>query len=65
MLLTDPRVEFLPQKRAGCLSVKAIVAVFLKMRLARHAQENTINVIKKGKVGQRQQLTKLMLFNGV
>ena len=45
--------------------LKATVASFLKMRLLRYAQEYTNTVVKKGLLGKRQEMTKLMLFQGL
>ena len=45
--------------------MKGAVASYLKIMLLRHAQEYTKSVVKKGLLGQRQEMTKLMLFNGL
>jgi hypothetical protein len=45
--------------------MKAFVSSFLKMRLFRYGQEYTQQVIRKDSLGKRQQMSKLMLFNGV
>ena len=42
--------------------MKATVASYLKMRILRYAQDA---VVKKGVLGKRQQMTKMMLFQGL
>ena len=45
--------------------MKGVVASYLKIMLLRHAHEYTKSVVKKGLLGKRQEMTKLMLFNGL
>ena len=45
--------------------MKGVVASYLKIMLLRHAQEYTKSVVKKGLLGKRQEMTKLMLFIGL
>ena len=45
--------------------MKAIIKLYLKMRLLRYAQKYSQDVVSAGKLGKRQQLNKLVLFNGL
>ena len=45
--------------------MKAIVSSFLDMRMLRHGQAYTKTVIHAGKLGKRQEMTKLLQFQGL
>ena len=45
--------------------MKGVLASYLMIMLLRHAQQYTKIVVKKGLLGKRQEMTKLMLFNGL
>ena len=44
---------------------KKIIDMYMKIRLLRYAQYYSQNKLKKDKEGKRQQLTKLIIFNGL
>ena len=45
--------------------IKAVATKFFVLRLSRYGQEYTRNVLKKDIIGKRQQLNKLILFQGL
>ena len=45
--------------------IKAVINEFINLRLFRYGQEYSRDVLMKENQGKRQQLTKLILFNGL
>ena len=45
--------------------IKQITEKYLNIRLFRHMQTHTDDVVRKGKLGKRQELTKAMIFQGI
>ena len=65
LLQHDIDMHYVDEDYHSTQIMKAVVTRFISLRLLRYGQEYTENVVKKGKLGKRQQMNKLMLFSGL
>ena len=65
LLQHDLDTHFVDEDYHSTQIMKAVVSKFTKLRLLRYGQEYTNNVVKKDKLGKKQWMNKLMLFNGL
>ena len=65
LLQHDIDTHFINEDFHSTQLMKAIGSGFINMRLQRYAQEYTEDVVKRGVLGKRQQMNKLLLFSGL